>query len=478
MQNNDFFTIFKLHLLEIINLFKNVSSRITNIVRFFLLIFFIFLVFMYVSISFIVFILNIFYLSILFLYKYFYIKYKNINSEFIIKNEHKFSFLKNDILIYLKIIFIDTPLNYSFLYFYNILNFFIGDKNKKQFNAMFIYNAFISFILKRIVLILTTFTYLNLKLAFNLFISFFDLLSYSREDWYAFISHLLYDISSNLVWSVNNKIFGKKIYIRKNSISLNGFLWETFFKNLEDRVGQKPIYNFYESCERIKLESKLVFGITTIGEKKPHPKFKIDIILDKNKDLKNLDHISQKYELENLNPAIKAVILSNNGTTNPNFYLENSENSYIKNTGPFEGTIDAGRKEFITPPQITDNFEFKLFRMPKSMVENIYKIDYKARFLSTMIYDLQNGKIFEYDDKEFKEIPLNIFINKLSNFDNDNATSAIYNAIDFSKRLGLACKSLEEYDFFLKNINQAYPNSELAPFFKKISVTYFFNSGE
>lgn len=40
---------------------------------------------------------------------------------------------------------------------------------------------FVSFILKRIVLILTTFTYLNLKLAFNLFVLFFNLLLYLRE---------------------------------------------------------------------------------------------------------------------------------------------------------------------------------------------------------------------------------------------------------------------------------------------------------
>jgi hypothetical protein len=62
-----------------------------------------------------------------------------------------------------------------------------------------VYNVVVGFILKRIVLILTTFTYLNLKLAFSLFISFFDLFSYQREDLYAFFSHLLFDISSNLL---------------------------------------------------------------------------------------------------------------------------------------------------------------------------------------------------------------------------------------------------------------------------------------
>ena len=90
---------------------------------------------------------------------------------------------------------------------------------------------FVSFILKRIVLILTTFTYLNLKLAFNLFVSFFNLLLYLREDWYAFISHLLYGISSssNLVWSVNNKVSRKINIFVKNSISLNGFFMRKFF---------------------------------------------------------------------------------------------------------------------------------------------------------------------------------------------------------------------------------------------------------
>lgn len=493
MQNNDFFTIFKLHLLEIINLFKNVSTRITNIIRFFILIFFIFIVFIYMSFSFIIFTLNIFYLSILFLYKYFYIKHFNVNvdTEFVIKNEHNNVF-NNDVLIYLKIIFIDIPLNYSFLYFYNILNFFIGNKNKKQFNLKFLYNIFISFILKRIVLILTTFTYLNLKLAFNLFISFFDLLSYPREDWYAFISHLLYNISSNLVWSINNEIFGKKIYIRKNSVSLNGFSWETFFKNLGNRVGKKPIYDFYESCKKIKVESNLVYGVTTIDEKKPHPKFKIDIVLNDGKEInnllkkidldhqnsKNLDYNTKKNEFEYLDPSIKAAILSNNGTTNPNFYLKNSKNSYVKNTGPFEGTIDSSNSEFITPAQITDKREFKLLRIPKSMVENIYKVDLKAKFLSTLIYDIQTDRIYEHDGKEFKEIPLNVFINKLNSFDNDNATSAIYNTIDFSQRLSLSCESLEERDFYLKNVNQAFSNPELVPFFEKISVTYFFGGNE
>ena len=93
------------------------------------------------------------------------------------------------------------------------------------------YANFGSFILKRIVLILTTFTYLNLKLAFNLFVSFFNLLLYLREDWYAFISHLLYGISSssNLVWSVNNKVSRKINIFVKNSISLNGFFMRNFF---------------------------------------------------------------------------------------------------------------------------------------------------------------------------------------------------------------------------------------------------------
>lgn len=198
--------------------------------------------------------------------------------------------------------------------------------------------------------------------------------------------------------------------------------------------------------------------------------------MDKNKEIDNflkevdLDH----KEFLNLDTAIKLVILPNNGTTNSNFYLKNFKNSYVKNTGPFEGTIDVERKEFITPPQITNNCEFKLFRMPKSMIENIYKVDYKARFLSTLIYDLQSGKIFEYDGKEFKEMSLNTFINKLNNFDNDNITSAIYDTIDFSQRLGLACESLEERDFFFKNINQAFSNSGLAPFFKKNFCNTFF----
>jgi hypothetical protein len=132
MQSNDFFNVFKSHLCEITNLFKNVLNKVTNITRFLTLIFFILLVFVYISISFVIFLLNIFYLTILFLYKYLYIKYKHHNIEFIIDVKPKFNSLNNDILMYLKIIFIDAPFNYSFLYFYNFLSFFIGKKTKKK----------------------------------------------------------------------------------------------------------------------------------------------------------------------------------------------------------------------------------------------------------------------------------------------------------------------------------------------------------
>ena len=39
-------------------------------------------------------------------------------------------------------------------------------------------------------------------------------------------------------------------------------------KNLGDWVSQKLIYNFYKSCKKIKVESKLVYGIITTDEKK------------------------------------------------------------------------------------------------------------------------------------------------------------------------------------------------------------------
>lgn len=75
--------------------------------------------------------------------------------------------------------------------------------------------------------------------------------------------------------------------------------------------------------------------------------------------------------------------------------------------------------------------------MSKFLIKNIYKVGYKARFLSTLIYDLQSDKIFEQGGKEFKEIALNAFMNKLNNFVNYNVTPAIYDVIDFSKRLSL-----------------------------------------
>lgn len=84
----------------------------------------------------------------------------------------------------------------------------------------------------------------------------------------------MYDISSDLVWSINNEFSEKKYTFYKNSISLNGFSWETFFffkKNLGDWVSQKLIYNFYKSCKKIKVESKLVYGIITTDEKKNIP---------------------------------------------------------------------------------------------------------------------------------------------------------------------------------------------------------------
>jgi hypothetical protein len=74
-------------------------------------------------------------------------------------------------------------------------------------------------------------------------------------------------------------------------------------------------------------------------------------------------------------------------------------NSYIKNTRPYEGTIDNKREEYLTPVQITDNPKFKLFRVPNSMTQNINKIDYKARYFSIIVYDLQTNKIFEHDSK-------------------------------------------------------------------------------
>jgi hypothetical protein len=89
---------------------------------------------------------------------------------------------------------------------------------------------------------------------------------------------------------------------------------------------------------------------------------------------------------------------------------------------------------------LTHKCEFKLLRMSKSMVENIYKVGLKAKFLFTLVYDIHSDQIYEHDIKEFKELPLNIFINKLNSFDNGNITSTIYKTIDFSQRLSLSCE--------------------------------------
>jgi hypothetical protein len=37
---------------------------------------------------------------------------------------------------------------------------------------------------------------------------------------------------------------------------------------MENRVGHKSMQNYHNNCKKLKLESKLVYGVTTDDEKK------------------------------------------------------------------------------------------------------------------------------------------------------------------------------------------------------------------
>jgi hypothetical protein len=65
---------------------------------------------------------------------------------------------------------------------------------------------------------------------------------------------------------------------------------------MENRVGHKSMQNYHNNCKKLKLESKLVYGVTTDDEKKPHTKFKVDITLNKNKDL---DALLREIDVKN-----------------------------------------------------------------------------------------------------------------------------------------------------------------------------------